>query len=102
MSQFKTGDLALIVNSSNEENIGRVVTVSGFANKGDGVSHGDVGFVMAGSDGWIIVDGEIVVNRIGLPSLKFTVSRHIFLRSYLMPLRGDFSPEQQKSREVSA
>lgn len=99
MSQFKPRDLALIISSRNEENIGRVVTVVRFAFAGEHINQGAAGYAIA-DDGGVIVEGEIVVNRAHDKSIKKTVSRHVFGPRDLMPLRGDFQPEQQKSREV--
>ncbi|MDR6163499.1 hypothetical protein [Pseudomonas fluorescens] len=99
MSQFKPGDLALIINSRNEENIGRVVTVRGFANKGDLIAN-ESGYTETSRDGSLIVEGSIVTSPISFPALKCTVSKHVFRSEWLMPLKGDFQPEQQKSREV--
>lgn len=102
MSQFKSGDLALIINSINEENIGRVVTVTGMTKKGDRIDQEDGAHVISDIDGMVIVEGDIVVSAEWLPSHKTIVRTHVFRQDYLMPLRGDFQPEQQKSREVVA
>jgi hypothetical protein len=74
MSQFKPGDLALIIGTTGRrpELIGTTVELMfSFSN-----IHGDL---------WAWRDGE---------KLECTQEKH------LMPLRGDFQPEQQKSREV--
>lgn len=99
MSQFKPGDLALIIKSCNEENIGRVVTVVRFGYQDELIDQGKAGFAIANL-GDVIVDGEIIVSKIFNQKIKHTVSRHVFTSDCLMPLRGDFQPEQQKSREV--
>jgi len=99
MSQLEPGVLALIISSRNEENIGRVVTVVRFAYKGERINQGAAGYAEADDDD-VIVDGEIVVSKTHDPRIKNTVSRHVFGRRDLMPLRGNFQPEQQKSREV--
>lgn len=99
MSHFKPGDLALIIRSRNEENIGRVVTVIGFANKGDLILN-EHGYTETSHNGSVIVLGSIVTSPIRSTALKFEVTKHVFHAKNLMPLRGDFAPEQQKSREV--
>jgi hypothetical protein len=99
MSQLKPGDLALIIKSTNEENIGRVVTIVSFTCQGERIDQDNAGFSIA-DHGDVIVDGEIVVRRKRDKKIKHTVSRHVFSPDCLMPLRGDFAPEQQKSREV--
>lgn len=79
MSRFKAGDLALVVASrwkGSSSNIGKSVEVIGSSPDGDIVAKGDL------------------VNGYGIPrdSLEF-------LPSHLMPLRGDFTPEQSKEQE---
>lgn len=76
MSQFKPGDLALIVGSSGRrpEVIGRTIQLVEMVE-------------CRGGPGWMWMDGSLQ---------EFTIEKH------LMPLRGDFTPEQQKSREVAA
>jgi len=100
-NNFKPGDLALIINSRNSENIGRVVTVTGFAKSGDFIPT-EAGRTFVSRDDCIVVDGKIIVSKPSSPEVKHTVSKHAFRRGWLMPLRGDFAPEQTKSREVSA
>ncbi|EME90393.1 TPA: hypothetical protein ACID5V_004145 [Pseudomonas aeruginosa] len=78
MSKFKAGDLALIVSAQYEENLGTVVQlvrVDGFYS------------LISGETSWL-VEGE---------------GRGCYCReSALIPLRGDFQPEQQKAKEVEA
>ncbi len=78
--QFKPGDLAIVIGvrfPECEPNIGKVVTVE------SGVFQGEV---------WVSGD---IVNRLGdrLDMLMIN-PRH------LMPLSGDFAPEQQKAKEA--
>lgn len=96
---FKPGDLALIIRSRNEENIGRVVTVFGFANKGDLVLN-EHGYTETSHNGSVIVQGSIVTSPIRSTALKFEVTKHVFSAKNLMPLRGDFTHEQQKAKEA--
>lgn len=78
MSKFKPGDLALIVKAQYEENLGQVVTLVRI----------DWFFSFISDETCWIVEGE---------------GRGCFCpESALMPLRGDFQPEQQKAKEVEA
>lgn len=91
MSQFKPGDLAMIIGSSEPADIGRVCEVVGvliddrwthtfMGERHDGCADGVwSAFVDLGSD-----HGGI----------------WMFGQNQLMPLKKDFQPEQQKSREV--
>jgi hypothetical protein len=91
MSQFKPGDLAIIVRAFSDcsENIGRVVEV-------------------VEVDSPAIDDYPIHVSAPGLIGRdQFTgdaepTSDCWCSAKCLMPLKGDFVPEQQKSREVAA
>lgn len=98
---FKPGDLAMIIRSRNSENIGRVVTIRGSAKAGEALIYEGGGFVTCVS-GQFIVEGEIVVTPRLNPGKKRTVNMHAFRLLCLMPLRGDFAPEQHKSHEVLA
>lgn len=88
--QFKPGDLALVINCGQEERIGTTVEVLevllddqkeyqayGFTHEG----HGD------GSPSAFVDFG-------GTGDVWF------FSQKNLMPLRGDFAPEQQKAKEA--
>jgi len=102
---FKSGDLALIVGSSCSENIGKTVRLAEFIPVG----------------GVPVVSGEFYTPRLhaswivetpdGTPSLIVPRERTgalekicvgVCRQSWLMPLRGDFTPERQKSLEVAA
>ena len=88
MSQFKVGDLALTLISLSILPAGSVVELYKAINPGDNVGskHRPV---PAAVKGWWCAHSEIG-------------DRLPFAETSLMPLRGDFAPEQQKSREVSA
>lgn len=75
-SNFKPGDLALIIGSSGRrpELIGHTIQLVEMTE-------------CRGGPGWTWMDGSLQ---------EFTLVKH------LMPLRGDFAPEQQKSREAVA
>lgn len=85
--QFKPGDPALVIGG--ETFLGNQVEVKRWVNPGDEVI-GPMGGLWrldpsAPAGGWL-------VNCQG----KFSVK----LPRYLMPLRGDFAPEQQKAKEA--
>ncbi|NNJ16375.1 hypothetical protein CSV86_014695 [Pseudomonas putida CSV86] len=102
--QFKPGDLALIVGAFRfVENIGKTCTLVQHLSKGDiyqlpdgrkAVTLAESGWLVEG-DGIIglaclLVDGDVVrVDDIGVANPR-----------NLMPLRGDFEPEQQKAKEA--
>lgn len=99
---FKPGDLALIVGAHNYPgNIGKTCELVEFL------------LPLAVSE-WIDPeDSRPVKNASGFPcwlvvgdgldsGVENTRGACLALPSHLMPLRGDFTPEQQKSREVIA
>ncbi|WP_440466895.1 hypothetical protein ACKI1H_27095 [Pseudomonas sp. YH-1] len=98
MSKFKAGDLALVVGCSiNPENIGKVVEVTTRVLPGDIVEcpDGITRLISKDANGpcWIVQGGNFI---------SFTGrSWGMVNERYLMPLRGDFQPEQQKAKEVS-
>lgn len=99
---FKPGDLALIAKADHDENIGRVVELLFFV--GDGVRYQNPKGVMSRN---ISGGGVWVVSAEGLLNKNSLKGWHVAgwtqkASSNLMPLRGDFAPEQQKSREVLA
>ncbi|MBS7559948.1 hypothetical protein KHO49_16520 [Pseudomonas sp. RC4D1] len=102
--QFKPGDLALIVSSSKgtSPNIGMAV---------------ELVIKLRTNDCFNLPDGSRAVNKgpecwmVEAPGLSAMTLQavHIDLggislvqERYLMPLRGDFTPEQQKAKEVPA
>lgn len=95
--EFKPGDLALIVHSRNEENLGRVVTVREWTAAGSRIAN-ECGFTQCTTDCWV-VEGEVVTSRLKDPTEKFVVSRHAFKARSLMPLKGDEEPAQVRQAE---
>lgn len=102
MKQFKPGDLALILGSSKgtSPNIGMAVELAirlrtnDFFNLPDGRR-----CVNKGPECWMVEASGLVATTIqagrkDLGGISLIEERH------LIPLRGDFAPEQQKSREV--
>lgn len=99
MSKFKIGDLALIVGcNTNPKNLGKVVELIAWVAPGE-IFHGQDGRkYLADTDqrdgGWI-VQSENFISRDRL-DWGWVEERH------LMPLKGDFQPEQQKAKEEIA
>lgn len=98
---FKPGDMALIVGAHTmTNNIGKVCElveilapeqISTWRDPKDNcrIQNGDVG------NAWVVV-GDGLISWCGSAGWVAADPAH------LMPLRGDFAPEQQKSREVVA
>lgn len=88
MHNFKPGDLALVVGG--ECLVGQQVKLECWLRPGDAATVRGQEFVLsnnATASGWLIdLQDAVVVKRSG----------------HLMPLRGDFAPERQKSQEVPA
>lgn len=101
MHNFKPGDLALIVGAfSVQQNIGKTVVLEEFLADGQistwrDPSDGLLIWNTSGSAGWIVL-GDGVKSRCGADGWVLASPGH------LMPLRGDFAPERQKSQEVPA
>lgn len=99
-NQFKSGDLALIVGfNKSPVNLGKACELIAFMQPGERIDyqHGDFGgFRHTGTQpGWL-VSGD------GLISSSGNAGHTLVLQNNLMPLRGDFAPELQKSQEVPA
>ncbi|MCY1283273.1 hypothetical protein D3C76_1396860 [compost metagenome] len=102
MSKFKTGDLALVIGPS--VNTGRCVElvrcVVGPAkvDLNEGRNWVDV---PDGIHAWVVAADRLegVLTRSGK---TICVSEVMYHENRLMPLRGDFQPEQQKAKEVEA
>lgn len=91
MSQFKPGDSALLLVDIAHVLSGSVVELDSRWPAGTPMKLvGGVSGICA-EDSWIFTHASIAA-----PGLAFAPER------LLMPLKGDFAPEQQKSREVSA
>ena len=99
MSKFKAGDLALVVGcNTNPKNLGKVVELIALIFPGEIFHAPDGRKYLADMDqhggGWI-VQSENFISRDRQP-WGLVEERH------LMPLKGDFQPEQQKAKEVEA
>ncbi len=100
MSQFKPGDLALIVGfNKSPVNVGKSCELIAFLHPGDRMDlpHGNFGGVrhIGTGSGWLVTGSELLSST-GQSGFALVAEKN------LMPLRGDFAPEQQKSQEVSA
>lgn len=100
---FKPGDLALIVGATKcIDQIGVVCELDRYINEGDEYRTPSGNLCRAGLGAWLVV-GDSVNGRY----LKKSTGREIrtpgqalVLEKLLMPLRGDFAPEQQKAKEA--
>lgn len=95
---FKPGDLALIIKSiKRPENIGKACELLAFMVPGDRVEfefNGRRVITHIGEKPAWLVAGDGVVGSNG------DVGFALVKPGNLMPLRGDFSPEQQKAKEA--
>lgn len=101
MHEFTPKDLALIVADGNPENVGKCVELSELVDPGRLYwSPVDDGYLRnnSGRQVWIVVGDVVSTYDDG------TVKRGFCQKcpSRLMPLRGDFAPENEKSQEVPA
>ena len=98
---FKPGDLALIVGARRRPDaIGKVVELVEYLHPGQEGSflfNNRGPFTNADDEAtWLVVGDIEAFSFIDIHGLALVSPR------YLMPMRGDFAPEQQKSREVVA
>jgi hypothetical protein len=87
MSQFKPGDLALTIVDDPEIPAYSVVTLDSAIKKGEDCLTWDEKPSVAKEDGWFVIHTNAADER-------------LYAERELMPLKGNFQPEQQKSREV--
>lgn len=102
MSNFKAGDLAIIVRAIDEENIGKVVELVGWSEEAeivlsDGARVRNPNRLLC----WEVAAAGLRATSLLNPD-GFTTDRGAIPERYLIPLRGDFQPERQKSQEVPA
>lgn len=101
MSKFKAGDLALIVACRLPELVGRAVELVKLVPAGtQDECGGRLWKNLSDLSAWIVTaDDLLVLTESGkVVRDQFT----LIAENRLMPLRGNFQPEQQKSREVEA
>lgn len=100
---FKPGDLAMIVNARNADNIGKVVELVRFDSSEKIALPEDGPRSFSPNPTRIacwVVRGDFAAHSTPRGAINCAVGA--CPQSWLMPLKGDFSPEQQKSREVLA
>ncbi len=100
--QFKPGDLALIIGSSEgtSPNIGMAVELVQKLETDQRLVLPDGRRVRNSGPVCWAVYGEGVVAQLTSGELADIGGFALCAELYLMPLRGDFAPEQQKAREV--
>ncbi|RON17929.1 hypothetical protein BK660_21810 [Pseudomonas brassicacearum] len=102
-SNFKSGDMALIVNSVCAENIGKTVRLVQFVPVGGEPKVDGKIYTPREHPTWIVesIDGaaSLLSPRVTTGELM-RISAGPCREVWLMPLRGDFAPEQQKAKEA--
>lgn len=101
MSKFKAGDLALIVDCLLPELIGKTVELVQLVSAYEVAEcSGRLWNNRSEHRGWVVTaDGLLVLTVSGrIETDRFTLMDE----RKLMPLRGDFQPEQQKAKGVEA
>lgn len=105
MHEFKTGDLALIVVDENPDRIGKCVELVRLVQSNEwyippvecelplGMVHN-----ASGSAVWLVL-GDVSSTTYGGQLIQGFCQK---CPTRLMPLRGDFAPERQKSQELPA
>lgn len=94
---FKPGDLAMIVGcDSNPEDIGKIVTLDQLVTYMEVFTvFGERGRCISPGLSWVCMSEDVISNE-GIRGFVLVDPAH------LMPLRGDFAPENQKSQELPA
>ncbi|RTU31661.1 hypothetical protein DY974_08180 [Pseudomonas aeruginosa] len=103
MSKFKAGDLALIIGSlaGDSPNIGKSVELVAWLNPGDSLITPDGVSRECASDVpiWQVIGNGVLARN--LYELWIDAGGVALVEEkFLMHLRGDFQPEQQKAKEV--
>lgn len=99
--QFKPGDLALIIRATHAENIGKVVELIRFDCSEKIALPEDTPRSFAPNPNQIacwVVRGSFIAHSTLRGEITSAVGASP--QSWLMPLRGDFAPEQQKAKEA--
>lgn len=96
MSRFKAGDLAIVIKCNDApELVGKCVELVEFVKFGC-TPFSDQGWNPFDCDAWLVTgEGLLAMNGHGLVPAKFTA----FPEGLLMPLRGDFTPEEMREME---
>lgn len=104
MSKFKAGDLALVIRAP--KNFGRCVELISRhvgPQRVDYPGNAKNGWCLVpeGEVGWLVTAERLKNERVSSGAVC-ECDFAVFKERGLAPLRGDFQPEQQKSREVPA
>ncbi|MGP6313973.1 hypothetical protein [Pseudomonas aeruginosa] len=101
MSKLKAGDLALVIGCERDDsNVGKVVELCAYLDTSESAFF--AGSLWANDESgpaWIFA-GEGLISMTESGPKRDTHS--MADERHLMPLRGDFQPEQQKAKEVEA
>lgn len=102
MRELKSGDLALIINDSVPEHIGKCVELVKLVQPQESyippVPYSGMVNNSADVSVWVVI-GDVHSTTYGGDRIEGFCQK---CPSNLMPLRGDFAPERQKSQEVPA
>lgn len=101
--ELKAGDLALIVGAHRlPDNIGKTCTLLRFVRKDEFYSLPDGTRAKALNCSWLIEGDGItgITRNLITGEIKEIGGSALVDPRHLMPLRGDFNPEQQKSKEA--
>ncbi|MFW3166298.1 hypothetical protein WBQ28_17600 [Pseudomonas syringae pv. syringae] len=96
-NQFKPGDLAILKTSEAEHLVGSVVELIEYVGSDEHLVHDGARYSNRAGDRfwWVkICSGQKYLTVRGLVSEGFCAEKR------LIPLRGDFAPEQQKAKEA--
>lgn len=93
--EFKPGDLALVVRSRSGLNLGKCVTIERRLNLGETLLIAEGVQAYVNKPGWLVSGDiqDVIYGRL------FSMQRHAFEDSGLMPLKGDEQPAQVRQAE---
>lgn len=103
-NQFKPGDLALIIGSKvpDSPNVGRSVELVRLIRTGERLDKGDGTFARhVGGEAWIVSAKGLKLRSLSRGWIDAS-DQAVCSEKYLIPLRGDFEPEQQKAKEAES
>ncbi|WP_236175372.1 hypothetical protein [Pseudomonas pseudonitroreducens] len=104
MSKFKAGDMAMIVGCHRDpRNIGSTCTLVQFIKAGDEYELSPGHKVSSPIDAWLVEGPQVIGAYFNWKcGIIDTPGNGLADQKHLMPLKGDFQPEQQKAKEVEA
>lgn len=99
MSQFKAGDLALVVASKIPELIGKTVELVSLVPPHSIVEdERNVWHNTSSGNGWLVSGDGLL--RLGMSGQTYPSEITLIAEYKLMPLRGDFTPETERETEL--